>query len=155
MDASTNLHWQWTVPQLSIVIIYNSTWSILIQKIRIILSGDNLTQKTLKEDPFTRSKHIYRIGRSFKFCGTVHRIDLCHLSVTLTFWGIKAHCEVSSSLAGKYLIILVHGSFFYFFSVICYKNIQKTANICPQASGGAIKVHVQFLILHVKQETLA
>jgi len=34
---------QWTVPQLSIMIIYNSTWSILIQKIRIILSGDNLT----------------------------------------------------------------------------------------------------------------
>ena len=44
---------QWTVPQLSIMIIYNSTWSILIQKIRIILSGDNLTQKTQKKDPFT------------------------------------------------------------------------------------------------------
>jgi len=34
---------QWTDPQLSIMIIYNSTWSILIQSIRIILSGDNLT----------------------------------------------------------------------------------------------------------------
>jgi len=34
---------EWTVPQLSIMIIYNSTWSILIQLIRIILSGDNLT----------------------------------------------------------------------------------------------------------------
>jgi len=44
---------QWTVPQLSIMIIYNSTWSILIQKIRIILSGDNLTLKTQKKDPFT------------------------------------------------------------------------------------------------------
>ena len=43
----------WTVPQLSIMIIYNSTWSILIQQIRIILSGDNLTQKTQKKEPFT------------------------------------------------------------------------------------------------------
>jgi len=34
---------QWTVPHLSIMIIYNSTWSILIQWIRDILSGDNLT----------------------------------------------------------------------------------------------------------------
>jgi len=34
---------EWTDPQLSIMIIYNSTWSILIQKLRIILSGDNLT----------------------------------------------------------------------------------------------------------------
>ena len=34
---------EWTVPQLSIMIIYNSTWPILIQWIRDILSGDNLT----------------------------------------------------------------------------------------------------------------
>jgi len=34
---------QWTVPQLSIMIIYNSTWSFLIQWIMDILSGDNLT----------------------------------------------------------------------------------------------------------------
>ena len=34
---------QWTVPQLSIMIIYNSAWSILIQWIRDILSGNNLT----------------------------------------------------------------------------------------------------------------
>jgi len=31
-----------TVPQLSIMIIYNSTLSILIQWIRDLLSGDNL-----------------------------------------------------------------------------------------------------------------
>jgi len=36
------------------------------------MSGDNLTLKTQKKDPFTRSKQIYRIGRSLKFCGTVH-----------------------------------------------------------------------------------
>jgi len=36
-------HRQWRVPQQSIMITYNSKWSILIQKIRIILSGDNLT----------------------------------------------------------------------------------------------------------------
>ena len=49
------IHWavEWTVPQLSVMIIYNSTWSILIQQIRIILSGDNLTQKTQKKEPFT------------------------------------------------------------------------------------------------------
>jgi len=34
---------EWTIPQLSIMIIYNSTWSILIQWIRDILSGDSLT----------------------------------------------------------------------------------------------------------------
>jgi len=34
---------QWTVPQLSIMIIYNSTWSILIKWIKAILSGDSLT----------------------------------------------------------------------------------------------------------------
>jgi len=44
---------QRTVPQLSIMIIYNSTWSILIQWTRVILSGDNLTYKTQKKDPFT------------------------------------------------------------------------------------------------------
>ena len=36
------------------------------------MSGDNLTQKTKIKDPFTRSKKIYRIGRSLKICGTVH-----------------------------------------------------------------------------------
>ena len=45
--------WRMTVPQLSIIIIYNSTWSTLIQQIRIKLSGDNLTQKTQRKDPFT------------------------------------------------------------------------------------------------------
>jgi len=34
---------QSTVPQLLIMIIYNSTWSILIQWIMVILSGDNPT----------------------------------------------------------------------------------------------------------------
>ena len=34
---------EWTVPQLLIMIIYNCTWSILIQWIRDILSGDKLT----------------------------------------------------------------------------------------------------------------
>ena len=34
---------KWTVPQLSVIIIYNSAWSILIQWLRFILSGDNLT----------------------------------------------------------------------------------------------------------------
>ena len=38
----TSVH-KWTVPQLPIMIIYKSTWSILIQYIRIIVSGDNLT----------------------------------------------------------------------------------------------------------------
>jgi len=34
---------QYPDPQLSIMIIYNSAWLILIQYIMIILSGDNLT----------------------------------------------------------------------------------------------------------------
>jgi len=40
------------------MIIYNSTWSILIQYIWIILSGDNLTYKTQKKDPFTNLHKI-------------------------------------------------------------------------------------------------
>ena len=31
------------------------------------------------KDPFTRSKQIYRTGRSLKFCGIVHRQQLCNL----------------------------------------------------------------------------
>jgi len=38
---------QWTVPQLSIMIIYNSTWSILIQWTRDILPGDKLTKESV------------------------------------------------------------------------------------------------------------
>jgi len=34
---------QWTVPQLSIMIIYNSTWSILIQRIRNIWTVPQLS----------------------------------------------------------------------------------------------------------------
>jgi len=33
---------QWTVPQVSIMIILHSTWSMLIQWIMVIMSGDNL-----------------------------------------------------------------------------------------------------------------
>jgi len=45
LSASSFIDWLnvWTVPQMSIIIISNSTWSILIQLIRIKLSGDNLT----------------------------------------------------------------------------------------------------------------
>ena len=37
----------------SFITIHNNTWSILIQQIRIIWAGDNLTGKTQKKDPFT------------------------------------------------------------------------------------------------------
>ena len=80
-----------TVPQPSIMIIYNSTWSVVILQIRIILSGDNLTllsgdnlTQTIQKKAYflfvinliTRSKKIYRIGRSLKICGTTV-IPLC------------------------------------------------------------------------------
>ena len=71
--VSTPGLYQWTVPQLSIMIIYNCTWSILIQQIRILLSADNLNQKIQKKAYFlfvinliTRSKQICRMGRSLK-----------------------------------------------------------------------------------------
>jgi len=35
---------KWTVPRVSIMIIYNSTWLILIQWILVQMSGDNLTK---------------------------------------------------------------------------------------------------------------
>ena len=72
---------QWTVPQLSIMIIYNCTWSMLIQWITVILSGDNLTQKLQKKAYFlfvinliTRPKTICRMGRSLQICGTFYYI---------------------------------------------------------------------------------
>ena len=61
------------------MIIYNCTWSILSQKIRIILSADNLTLKIQKKAHFlfvinliTKSKKICRLGRSLKICETIH-----------------------------------------------------------------------------------
>jgi len=46
-DVSGNIYlepgYEWTVPQLSVIIIFNRTLSILIQWIRVILSGDDLT----------------------------------------------------------------------------------------------------------------
>jgi len=79
----TNAAVQWKVPQVSIMIIYNSTWSILIQCIRDILSGDNLTYLIQKKAYFlivmnliTRTKGYYRMGRSLKMCGTMHCLAL-------------------------------------------------------------------------------
>jgi len=43
---------------MSIIIIFNSTRSILIQYIRIKLSGDNQTLKTQKKDPFASLHEI-------------------------------------------------------------------------------------------------
>ena len=74
----------WTDPQQPIMIIYISTWSILIQKIRIILSGDNLTLKHKRKTPsqsFTRPKKIYRFGRSLKYCGNVHLAETTWLLI--------------------------------------------------------------------------
>jgi len=58
---------QWTVPQLSIMVIYNGSWSKLIQWIMVMLPGDNLTYKLQKKPYFlfvmkliTRSKKIYQ-----------------------------------------------------------------------------------------------
>ena len=87
---------QWTVPQLSIMIIYNCSWSVLIQQIRIMLSADNLTQKIQKKAYFlfvinliTRSKKICRLGRSLKICGTIHSF---YIQVTfLTISGTNIH----------------------------------------------------------------
>ena len=65
--------------QLSIMVIYNSTWSKLIQWNTVILSGDDLTYKFQKKAYFlfvinliTRSKKIYRNRRSLKNGGTMH-----------------------------------------------------------------------------------
>ena len=70
------------VPQLSIMIIYNGTQSILIAQIRIILTADNLTQKIKKKAYFlfvikriTRSKKIYCIGMSLKIREIMHYME--------------------------------------------------------------------------------
>ena len=51
---------------------YNSTWAILIKWIRVILSGDILTQIIPKKAYFLfvpRTKKNHRKGRRLKFCG--------------------------------------------------------------------------------------
>jgi len=70
---------QCTNPQLSIMITYNGLCSNLIQWVRVILSGDQPTQKIPKKAYFLFvinlikiSKKIYHIGRSLKICGTMH-----------------------------------------------------------------------------------
>ena len=82
---------QWIVPQLSIMIIYNSTWAILIQQIRMILSGDNLIQKIQKKDPFT-SLHKIKANRphwaEFEILrnGAQNEIGFClYLSISWVF----------------------------------------------------------------------
>ena len=90
---------EWTVPQLSVMIIYNCTWSILIQQIRITLLRDNLTQKTQNKDLFTRSKKIYRIGRSLNFCGK----KICgKLAQWLTLWAVN-HINTGSNPSTRQL----------------------------------------------------
>ena len=78
---------QWTVPQLSIMIIYNCTWSHLIQYIRIYCQVTIWPRKDKRKTPsqaFTRSKQIYRIGRSLKFCGTMHWFSFMKLTYRQT-----------------------------------------------------------------------
>ena len=67
--------------QLHNMIINNSTWSILIQWIRDILSGDNLTQYIQQTAYFlfvinliTRTMGFYICGRILNICGTMHLI---------------------------------------------------------------------------------
>ena len=69
-----NTNKQWTDPQLAIIIICYSTWSILIQQIRIILSGDNLTQKTQKKDRFTS---LHNIKKSTGLGGACNFAERC------------------------------------------------------------------------------
>ena len=42
-EEQTCMSHERTVPQLSIMIVYNSTWSILIHWIKVKLPGNNLT----------------------------------------------------------------------------------------------------------------
>ena len=61
---------------LSIMIIYKSKWSILIQWIRFILSGNYQIQKKayflLVINLITRTIEYYRNERSLNICGTMH-----------------------------------------------------------------------------------
>jgi len=84
MSQMWRTYWQiqWTVPQLSIMIIYNSTWSILMQWIWVELSGDKLTFYTQKKAYFlfvinliTPTMKYNKSGRRLKMCGTM----LCQL----------------------------------------------------------------------------
>ena len=85
---------QWIVPQLSIRINYNETWSVLIQWLIGLWSNDNLTQfKQWKAwFLFVISVIKYRIdfvilGRRLRNCGTIHSAitsSICSLVYVIT-----------------------------------------------------------------------
>ena len=73
---------QWTVPQLSIIIIYNYTWSILIQWVRDILLGDDLVYTIdayflIVINLITRTMDFSKCEQKLKMCGTMHMLTVC------------------------------------------------------------------------------
>ena len=73
-DVSVNMfslffQWQWTVPHLSVMIIYNSTRSILIQWIRVILT---IWPSENKKSLITHTKKYCRKRRRLNICRTMH-----------------------------------------------------------------------------------
>ena len=95
-----------TVPQPSIMIIYNCTWSILIQQIRIILLADNLTQPGLpaltitlvvQSTLGTRLNLTQQKRKKTYFLFVVNLITrskkICHLGRSLKICG-TSHCMI-------------------------------------------------------------
>jgi len=68
-------YYEWTVPQLSIIIIYSNTWSFLIQWVRVIFSGENLTYWILKKAYFLFVINL--IARAIKMGGAWQFAELC------------------------------------------------------------------------------
>ena len=72
-------HSNGSVPQLSIMIIYNSTWSILVSWISDILSGDKVDLVNTKESllsvydkTYHTNKGILQKWRKLSICETMH-----------------------------------------------------------------------------------
>jgi len=94
---------QWTVHRLSIIIIYNSKWSIFIQWTRVMIVRRQFDLEKQKKAFFlllinliTWTKEKYRKGRTFKFCETVH--SACEMSLLDTH---SAVCQLVSVWASS------------------------------------------------------
>ena len=86
---------------------------------------------------FTRSKQIYRIGRSLKFCGKVHRYSLLNRWCSGNSVALSARCRWYNSRLRQGFFIFDFSfccwcGFFYFFvqkHIICHKSCNSFSNV--------------------------
>jgi len=124
----------WTVPQLSIMIMYNSAWSILYCQVTI---WPRKHKRKTPSQAFTRSKQICRFGRSFRFCGTVHSSDIysvfiilgtsnCFKWYAVTFSRWVWNCAITGTKTLRTIMYSLYYTLLDYISWILFEIIRKT-----------------------------